>query len=330
MLRKAGYAALAALCFGVAVAAFVLAGPGRQHTLDTALFFAARSGNETGAGAAKLLGGDVNARDLTGTPLIMLVAAADEHAMIAWLLANGAAVDAADAEGNTALSAAAGMGATRSAELLLAAGAATEPKTYGHSPLQLAIWGRHFGVAKAILRAGGSTSRIDGSFAATSLLDAIDAGDHETIALLLEKGADPNAADRFGWNPLRKAAFLGRLDVARLLRAHGAVLEARDNDGWTPLLLAAAAGQVTMTTYLLAEGADPNGRANDGRTPLMKAATLADSRLAALLLTHGADAALADAAGKTAGAYADASGRPETAALLRRAAGVPPLHGRGR
>lgn len=330
MVRKAAFAALAMLGAGLATGVFLLLGPLRSHTLDTALYYSARGGSRAGAVAAKALGGDVNARDLTGTPLIMLLAADDNHVMLDWLLANGAAVDAANSDGDTALTAAADAGAARSAELLLAAGADTDPKSANNSPLQLAIWGKHFGIAKAILRSGGSASHLDHNFGTTSLLDAIDAGDFDTVALLLEKGADARAADRFGWSPLHKAAYRGRLDIAQLLLKHGVEVDIRDKDGWTPLLIAIMARRAVMTEYLLGQGADPNAQARDKRTPLMKAADFGELRTINLLLDRGADAAAADIRGWDAAYYAAVNGFPEAADVLRSSARRAALHARGR
>lgn len=320
MVRKVAKAVLAVVAAGLAAGAFLLLGPLRAHTLDTALFYAARNGSQRGAAVAKGLGADVDTRDVSGTPLIMLLAADDNHAMIGWLLANGAAVDAADPAGDTALTAAADAGAMRSAEVLLAAGADPDPKSNGHSPLQLAIWGKHFALAKAILRSGATTGKRDHAFGATSLLDAIDAGDHETIALLLERGANPRVTDRFGWSPLHKAAFLGRRDVAELLLKHGVEVDIRDKDGWSPLMIAIMARHVPMMHFLLGQGADPNGAALDGRTPLMKAASFGDMRMIKPLMDRGADAAPVDIRGWDAAYFANVNGFPDAAELLRRSA----------
>lgn len=320
MLGKAAKAVLAVVAIGLAAGAFLLWGPLRTHTLDTTLFFAVRHGSEGGAVIAKTLGANVNARDLTGAPLIMLLAAEDNHAMVGWLLTHGAEVDAANPEGETALTAAADAGAARSAELLLAAGADTAPRAAPNTPLQLALWGKHFGVAKAILRSGGSAGHLDHNFGTTALLDAIDAGDFETIALLLERGADPRITDRFGWSPLHKAAFLGRRDVAEILLKHGVAVDLRDKDGWSPLMIAIMARHVPMMHYLLGQGADPNGAALDGHTPLMKAASFGDMGMIEPLLTRGADAASVNTRGWDAAYFAEANGFGDAAGKLRAAA----------
>ena len=124
---------------------------------------------------------------------------------------------------------------------------------------------------------------------------------------MLEKGADPNAADNF-WKrtPLFTAVEMRNFDFTRdtappvpdardpmdlikALLAKGANPNTRTNttpvrgfmqvsanwvsfDGQTPFLRAALAGDITLMRLLLEYGADPNIAANDGSTPLMAAA----------------------------------------------------------
>ena len=55
------------------------------------------------------------------------------------------------------------------------------------------------------------------------LNSAVAAGRGETVELLLEAGADPNAPTRSGHTPLDAALANGDEEIAKLLRAHGAV-----------------------------------------------------------------------------------------------------------
>jgi uncharacterized protein len=133
---------------------------------------------------------------------------------------------------------------------------------------------------------------------------------HIKLAMfLLEKGADPNAADNFyKRTPLYAAVEMRNFDYTRdsapplpdrrdpmdlikALLAKGANPNPRVNttpvrgfmqtsanwvnfDGQTPFLRAALAGDVTLMRLLLDHGADPNIATNDGSTPLMAAAGL--------------------------------------------------------
>jgi ankyrin repeat protein len=51
----------------------------------------------------------------------------------------------------------------------------------------------------------------------TTLSWALKRGHEGIVKLLLEKGADANAADRAGWTPLRWATQNGHVDVVKLL-----------------------------------------------------------------------------------------------------------------
>jgi ankyrin repeat protein len=73
-------------------------------------------------------------------------------AVVARLLAGGAAVDLADNDGITPLCKAAQNGRTAAAQQLLAAGAALAPGGTDWSPLRLAEYGKHDSVV-ALLRA---------------------------------------------------------------------------------------------------------------------------------------------------------------------------------
>jgi uncharacterized protein len=55
--------------------------------------------------------------------------------------------------------------------------------------------------------------------------------DHQTMKLLLERGADPNARQQLGFTPLHGAASHGDVEMAKLLIAHGADPRARTDDG---------------------------------------------------------------------------------------------------
>jgi ankyrin repeat protein len=94
----------------------------------------------------------------------------------------------------------------------------------------------------------------------------------DTMRLLLERGADPNALARNPALPVRPlhtaAAFGGHVESARLLLEGGADPNGRDSQlGFTALHSAAQAGNGELIRLLLAHGADANARTQDGRTP---------------------------------------------------------------
>ena len=105
----------------------------------------------------------------------------------------------------------------------------------------------------------------------TALHLAAFLGHSDTVALLLDRGADPNAVARSEQigpvQPLHSAAATRQLECARLLIAHGADVNARQAGGYTPLHEAAGNGDIELARLLLEAGADREARKDDGQTP---------------------------------------------------------------
>ncbi|MBY0402265.1 MAG: ankyrin repeat domain-containing protein, partial [Cyanobacteria bacterium] len=95
---------------------------------------------------------------------------------------------------------------------------------------------------------------------------------------LLEKGADPNAADVFGITPLMEACIRGNDTVIEKLLSKGADPNKKDATGNTALLNAASLGRATVVNLLLSKGAQPNLANNEGLTPLIQAMVQAKVR----------------------------------------------------
>ena len=85
---------------------------------------------------------------------------------------------------------------------------------------------------------------------------------------LLERGADVNAAARNAQKvaPLHAAAAVRDLDTMRLLLDRGADPNARQQQGFVALQTAAIHGDTEMAKLLLDHGADKNAKADDGKS----------------------------------------------------------------
>ncbi|MCW5612516.1 MAG: ankyrin repeat domain-containing protein [Rubrivivax sp.] len=180
---------------------------------------------------------------------------------------------------------------------------------------------------------------------------ALDIDDAGTVAQLLARGFDPNAANEKGdlalvmalrdgspkvaevllahpelkvdavnasdENALMMAALRGNLAVARRLLDRGAAV---NRPGWTPLHYAASGPESRMVALLLDRGARIDAAAPNGNTPLMMAARYGTQEGAELLLARGASAAPRNRNGLAAADFARAVDRERLAQRLEQAA----------
>ncbi len=119
------------------------------------------------------------------------------------------------------------------------------------------------------------------------LLEAVQRGEAAGVKRLLERGADPNAANPAGATPLMWA--IPDLEKVKLLIAGGADVNARSSNlGRTPFLIAASyPGTAPLLRFLLSKGADPKARARNGDHALSLAARDADVEVVRFLVELG-------------------------------------------
>jgi hypothetical protein len=82
------------------------------------------------------------------------------------------------------------------------------------------------------------------------LIEAAKEGDTETLARLIETGADLHEQDEHGWTPLNWSAGSGHLEAVKLLLEHGADVTKTGRDNRTPLMIAKAAGHEKVAELL--------------------------------------------------------------------------------
>lgn len=105
----------------------------------------------------------------------------------------------------------------------------------------------------------------------------------QCVRILLEAGADPNAANESGVTAILWAA--GDVEKLGLLLAHGANVNVRSALGNTPLIVAAARpGATPQITMLLERGAELVDRNNAGRSALRNAVLTSDADTVEFLL----------------------------------------------
>jgi ankyrin repeat protein len=294
--------------------------------------------NKNAAMVEKLLkaGANPNAALRSGETVLMTAADRGSLDVVRLLLAYGADVNAKETEeGQTALMWALAARHSEVARLLTEHGADVHARAKGHgfTPLMFAAQQGDLDFAKMALEAGAdvdeattvdeATMPIPGRGNVTGgpgtpmrgapqgmtpLMMVIVGGHKEFAKFLLHHGADPNAADVYGFTPLHYAAWgLEMEDLAKDLLERGSDPNARlvrelhlslvarlggtrfspiatgqgsglYNDGspaWlgaTPLWLAAQIGNVKVMRILLDHGADPMIPTEEGTTPLLAAA----------------------------------------------------------
>lgn len=214
-------------------------------------------------------------------------------------------VNAAQADGTTALAWAANRDDLETADLLLRAGAKVNAaNAYGVTPLSLACINRSAAMVERLLKAGADPNAAL-STGETPLMECARTGNVETVKLLLAQGADPNAKDtQQGQTALMRAVAEKQSEVVRTLVGRGADVRARSKGGFTALLFASQQGDLVSARILLAAGADVNERTPKDGPALVVAAASGREEFAIFLLENGAEPNTADAYGVTALHYA--------------------------
>jgi ankyrin repeat protein len=207
------------------------------------------------------------------------------------LIAAHADLDAADAEGATAVHWAAENDDLAVVALLIRGGARLDaPNRLGVTPIALAARNGSAAMLETLLRAGVDPNAASGR-GETALMTAARTGRADAVRTLLEWGADANAVEQWrGQTPLMWAVAEGHLQAARVLLDYGADVTARSAAGSDPLFFAVRRGEQPLVDLLLQSGADVRRTSADGMSPLVVAITNAHWDLATWLLDRGADA----------------------------------------
>ncbi|MGV3719970.1 MAG: ankyrin repeat domain-containing protein [Actinomycetota bacterium] len=173
--------------------------------------------------------------DSQGEALCAAAHAGDVDATIR-LLEAGANVNARNGIQQTPLICAAEAGHAETVQLLLAHGADIEARDdYGDTALLSAANDFHLAVLRVLLdwRANPNVRNLSGFSPLSFCLLYTGERAHAQLALLLERGADPNAADRDGDTPLMNATH--EPDYVRLLLKHRADFRTRNHANKTAL-----------------------------------------------------------------------------------------------
>jgi ankyrin repeat protein len=246
-------------------------------------------------------------------PLVAAVKNGDTG-LVRALIARGADVTAAEADGTTALHHAAHRDDLGAADALIKAGARVQQANrYGVTPLWLACINGNAPMVERLLAAGAdpNTTMQEGD---TTLMTAARTGNPAVVKALLARGANVNARERWkDQTALMWAAAANNAAVVRALIDAGADLQARTKyhppptsrvgglrlterssdvtrqAGFTAFLFAVRAGATDTARVLLEAGASVDDALADGTGVLVLAIASTHYELAQFLLERGAD-----------------------------------------
>lgn len=150
-----------------------------------------------------------------------------------------------------------------------------------------------------------------------ALLEAAKAQDRQTVAALVEGGADVDVRQGDGATALHWAAYWDDQVMADLLIVAKADVNASNDLGATPLWLASRNRNPAMVVALLDAGANPNVALSTGETPLMQASLAGDVASVQALLASGADVSVHETSrDQTALMWAVSNGHTEVVGAL--------------
>eukprot|EP00698_Gefionella_okellyi_P025620 TRINITY_DN9445_c0_g1_i1.p1 TRINITY_DN9445_c0_g1~~TRINITY_DN9445_c0_g1_i1.p1 ORF type:complete len:1511 (-),score=407.47 TRINITY_DN9445_c0_g1_i1:142-4404(-) len=206
---------------------------------------------------------------IVDTPMVAAIKSGDDVLQkVSTLIQQGSDVNAADAEGTTALHVAARAGDRELVTLLLQRGANVNAGTRtGVTPLLLAIQSERIDVAILLIQSKANVNLADVN-KVRALHAAAARGLAEVGLMLIEAGAKVNIATAAGITPLHAAIRKGDEDFVRILLDNGADVNAKDASLNQPMHVAAASSTDLFVKLLVDHGAPLSTRNGNGRTPL--------------------------------------------------------------
>lgn len=136
----------------------------------------------------------------------------------------------------------------------------------GQTPLHVAVGYKKLDIAEYLVEQKADVNAVTEDDSGRSVLQAAVGvgGRLDIVALLLDRGAEPNFIDKHGASVLHTAAGSGSAEVVSTLVNAGADVEARAGGGLTPLMEAVRMGNVDVSRTLLDAGADQYAKNDSG------------------------------------------------------------------
>ena len=216
------------------------------------------------------------------------------EAVVEALVEAGAAVDAQDNNGLTALVLAATSGRLAVVEAL-APGAYRKSGQLEDTAFIQAMYSSHMDVVKAMLAAGANPDLALDHTATTVIMWAVGEGRIKLVETLLAAGANPDTPDTTGRTALM---WVGSHEAVVPILLGSSNINLQDYRGVTALMYAAAQGHHGVVKLMLEAGVNTDVQDTTGRTALMTAE--GHTRVVRQLLKAGADLDVQDKEGYTA------------------------------
>lgn len=162
-----------------------------------------------------------------------------------------------------------------------------EREREGWTPLYWSVWAGNVPMSRLLIEHGAQPDAAAWRDVPPVTV-AARAGHREAVVLLLESGIDPDSPGAPS-GPLHAAVSTQRTEIVRLLLDRGADIERRDRFGRTPLHWAVTCGHPDMAALLLECGAHREPVDARGYTPLWWARHGAHDAVVRLLLEGGAN-----------------------------------------
>ncbi len=256
-----------------------------------ALFRALENFDEQRALLLVKKGVNVNARNEKGQAPLHLALQLLFSETAALLIKKGASVKTMDENGNTPLHVDTMWPNQKLMSLLLIQeGADINAKNkYGETPLHnMIVFGRTE-IAKLLIEKGADVNAKN-NHSETPLFGAIITNQIGMTKLLIENGANIKSRDKNRWTALHWATWGNKKkEIISLLVKKGADVNAKNKYGNTPLQLVLPFRKRKKIALLLKKGADVNAKNKYGNTPLQLVLPFRKRKKIALLLKKGAD-----------------------------------------
>ncbi|TCW61989.1 ankyrin repeat domain-containing protein [Treponema sp. J25] len=270
----------------------------RNKTGSTPLFIAIEKNNREVGELLLSRGADIFTPDASGkSPLY--IACTSPGGLREWMI-NSYTITATDNLGNGILHYLAQWKLASLIPVVAQRGAPIDKaNATGESPLFFAVKANHPASIQALATAGANLQFRD-RLGNTALHIAVRWNSLEAAQFLIEQRLPINAQNAAGKSALHVACTLGMHQMTDLLIQQGADLNIPETEGNTPLMDAIGANNAQGAERLLNAGADPQARNNRGDTPLHMAVILENTRIANILLSRGASIHARNSIGKSA------------------------------